>query len=392
MERTFLILADGTRFEGTGKGFPIPSAHDLIEMAVEQAPCGEVVFNTSMGAYHEILTDASYAGQIVAMTCPHIGNYGSSPQWNETLRTVPPCRALITRDFHDGPVPAGTQRLGDVLDAWGISALSHVDTRALTLHIREKGAMYGVLVRMDREDGIAYEQVLQWLAGVPPMEQRDFVGEVGCTEITSFTPEKPATMRFALVDYGEKQSILDQLLARGIAVDLVPARTSARILLEAQPPYDAVFLSNGPGDPAVLTEEVDIVRNLIGRIPVIGICLGHQLIGQALGGRTGKMKFGHHGGNQPVRELETGKVLVTCQNHGYQVLADSLPASTRVTYDNANDGTVEGLRDDEKGVICVQFHPEASPGPWDARRLFDDFIAFASTWRKKMASTAKENA
>lgn len=390
MERTFLILADGTRFEGTGKGFPIPSVSELVALSPDQAPCGEVVFNTTMGAYHEILTDASYAGQIVAMTNPHIGNYGSSLSWNETVCEPPPCRALVVRDLYTGPVPEGRLGLEEVLKEWGLCVLTDVDTRALTLHIREKGAMYGVLARLDESDASALKKVLSWLSAVPPMEERDFVGAVGAKTTSTYEPSQPGGMRFALVDYGEKQSIQNQLLKRGIAVDIVPPRTTARELLEAHPPYDAVFLSNGPGDPAVLTQEVEVIRELTGRIPVIGICLGHQLIGMALGGTTSKMKFGHHGGNQPVRETESGKVLVTCQNHGYQVDAASLPKSTVVTYLNANDGTVEGLRDDKKGVICVQFHPEASPGPWDARRLFDDFIAFARDWKTRQGSPAKE--
>ncbi|AEC02930.1 glutamine-hydrolyzing carbamoyl-phosphate synthase small subunit [Parasphaerochaeta coccoides] len=383
MEKTFLILADGTRFEGTGKGFAIPTASDLADLSPEQAPCGEVVFNTTMGAYHEILTDASYAGQIIVMTCPHIGNYGSSPDWNETVCIPPPCRALIVRDLYTGPVPEGRLSVEKVLEDWRLSVLTSVDTRALTLHIREKGAMYGVLVRLDDADPQAFSTVLAWLAAVPPMEARDFVGAVGAKTTSTHAPAQSGGMRFALVDYGEKQSIQNQLLSRGVTVDIVPPRTSAKELLHAEPSYDAIFLSNGPGDPAVLIHETDIVRSLMGKIPVLGICLGHQLIGKALGGTTSKMKFGHHGGNQPVRETESGRVMVTCQNHGYQVDAESLPESTVITYVNANDGTVEGLKDEQKGVISVQFHPEASPGPWDARRLFDDFIAFAHAWKTR---------
>jgi len=376
VEHTYLILEDGGCYIGTGVGAPAPYAKDIAKHTIDSAPCGEVVFNTTMGAYHEILTDPSYAGQMVVMTCPHIGNYGSEKGWDEMAQTVPPCRGLIVRDLYDGPVPPGRTGLPQTMDLWGMSGITEVDTRSLTIHIREHGACYGVLVRSSDIMG-ERESVTAWLRTCPPMATRDFIAEVGTLVTEVYDPKDPIGLRFALVDYGVKQSIVRALVERGVCVTVVPATTTALELLSLKPPVDAVFLSNGPGDPAVLQNAIQEIAKLVGRLPILGICLGHQLIGHAIGGRTSKHKFGHHGGNHPVRENGTGRVFVTAQNHGYCVEPDSLPPETEVWFVNANDGTLEGLYDESRKVMSVQFHPEAAPGPRDARYLFDRFIAFA---------------
>ena len=375
MEHTYLVLEDGNCYKGIGVGAVAPFASDISSHTIESAPCGEVVFNTTMGAYHEILTDPSYAGQMVVMTCVHIGNYGTDSGWDEMAEAVPPCRGLIVRDLYDGPVPPGRYGLPETLGKWGMSAITEVDTRSLTIHIREHGACYGVLVR---SDDIMKEKstVVAWLKNCPPMSTRDFIAQVGTSVNKRFDPQVQGGLTFALIDYGVKRSIIKALVDRGVSVVVVPATITAKELLSLQPPIDSVFLSNGPGDPAVLESAISEIASLIGKLPVLGICLGHQLIGHAIGARTSKHKFGHHGGNHPVREIGTGRVFVTAQNHGYCVDIESLPVGTEVWFVNANDGTLEGLYDLDRKVMSVQFHPEAAPGPRDARYLFDRFIAF----------------
>jgi len=384
VEQTYLILADGSYYKGQGIGCEAPGAEQLAILDITDAPCGEVVFNTTMGAYHEILTDPSYAGQMVAMTCPHIGNYGMDADWNEMAAKTPYCRGLIVRDAYEGPVPPGRMRIAEQFVQWGMCAITEVDTRSLTIHLRDYGACYGVLVRssfldnpVSKEAVQELQTVLDWLGRCPPMSERNFIDQVGIKSNMLHTPRKTNGLRFALIDYGVKQSIIKALLKRGIEVLEVPATTTAEEILALQPKVDAVFLSNGPGDPAVLDQEVAEISRLIGRLPILGICLGHQLIARAIGGMTIKHTFGHHGGNHPVRELQTGRVFVTAQNHGYCVQSQSLPAETEIWFVNANDGTLEGMYDCSRRVMSVQFHPEAAPGPREASYIFDRFITFA---------------
>lgn len=376
VEQTYLILADGTSYPGYGVGAPVPTIPQMLGMDITRIPCGEVVFNTTMGAYQEILTDPSYAGQMVAMTCVHIGNYGTDPAWNEMSSIAPACRALIVRDLYDGPVPPLRMPLLQMLETWGMSAITGVDTRSLTIHLREHGSCYGVLVRspsLTKED---IGKVVAYLNSCPQLGDRDLIGTVTSDCEQDFEPDHPNGHRFALIDFGIKRSIVKALLDRGVGIALLPARVTAQTILALDPPVDAVFLSNGPGDPATLTDAIGTIKELTTHLPVLGICLGHQLIAHALGGHTVKMKFGHHGGNHPVCDTVTGQVFVTAQNHGYCVDAQSLPPGIQVTYINANDGTIEGLVDPIARVMSVQFHPEAAPGPRDARKLFNQFIAF----------------
>ena len=351
----FLILEDGRTFRGEAFG--------STGLAL-----GEVVFNTALTGYQEILTDPSYAGQIVALTYPHIGNYGVNDDDVESPGIFLP--ALVVRSYEDFYSNwRATASLGEYLERHGVVGLSGVDTRALTRHIREAGAMRGAVAVDPCDEGEVLERVL----ASPPMAGRDLVRDVTRDGAEVFRPaEGDARWRVAALDCGLKNNILRHLAGRGVEVTVFPATATADEILAYR--ADGLFISNGPGDPAALPYVVDTVKNFIGRMPIFGICLGHQILALALGGRTYKLKFGHHGANHPVKNLATGRVEITSQNHGFAVDAASLPAGVRVTHANLNDGTVEGLRADEYAAMSLQYHPEAAPGPHDASYNFDVFL------------------
>ena len=353
-----LVLADGTVFEGEAMG---ALASGLQGEAPKSIATGEIVFNTCLSGYQEVLTDPSYAGQVIAFTYPHIGNYGVSPEDEESGQ--PFCRGVVVRDIIDRPSNwRSAESLERFLVSHGVAGITGVDTRRLTRHIRDAGAMPCAF-------GTALESTLLEAARAEPgTEGVDLVAEV-----TTPTPYRPVSagsdLRVVAYDFGIKTAILRNLA--GVAeVEVVPATTPARDVLGRQP--DGVFLSNGPGDPAALGHLVAEVGKLVGEVPVFGICLGHQLLASALGGSTFKMPFGHHGGNHPVKRLETGTVEITSQNHGYAVVDGSVPAA-ELTHVNLNDGVVEGLRLAGERTFSVQYHPEAGPGPHDARYLFEEF-------------------
>ena len=343
---------------------------------------GEVVFNTSMTGYQEILTDPSYAGQIVTMTAPEIGNYGVAEEDPESRGTQ--VAGFIVRE--ESPVASNWRADGtlrDYLTRNGIVAISGIDTRALTRVLRSAGVMRGVIATGDVDPRALVERA----RGLPSMEGADLVLGVTCERPFDWEPAispsdefAPAarrrarrTLHVAAYDYGMKWNILRRFNAYGCDVRVFPATAPASELLAAGP--DGVFLSNGPGDPAVLSYAISNARQVIDAdIPTFGICLGHQILSLAMGGETYKLKFGHRGANHPVKELETGKVEITSQNHGFAVNPDSLPEGVKVTHVNLYDGTVEGLRSAKQPVFCVQYHPEAAPGPHDADYLFNQFV------------------
>ncbi|MDQ6616105.1 MAG: glutamine-hydrolyzing carbamoyl-phosphate synthase small subunit [Actinomycetota bacterium] len=344
-----LVLADGTTFEGEAVGWEPPGG----------VATGEVVFNTVLAGYQEVITDPSYAGQIITFTCPHIGNYGVTPDDDESRR--PHCRGIIVRDLARRPSSwRSALDLESFLIQHRVPGLTGLDTRRLTRHIREAGSMAGAF-------GTASEVSLKEAALAEP-------GTEGVDLVATVTTGQPYTigdgpLRIVAYDFGIKRTILRHL-GRMATVEVVPAATPASEALDRQP--DGVFLSNGPGDPAAVVGAADAIAGLLGRVPVFGICLGHQLLATALGAETFKMKFGHHGGNHPVRRLETGAVEITSQNHNFAVAVDSLSRAD-VTHINLNDGVIEGLRCHDAPAFSVQYHPEAGPGPHDARYLFAQF-------------------
>ncbi len=364
--QAILALEDGRIFRG--RGFGAPGEH-----------AGEVVFNTSLCGYQEILTDPSYAGQIVLLTYPHIGNYGTNPLDNESAR--PHAEGLIVREMSQlASNWRSAQETASYLANFGVPAISDIDTRALVLHLRRQGALRGVLSTVDRDEA----SLVRKAQASPSMVGQDLASRVSTSSRYDWTtpsedpsrpaaPAEPARLHVVAYDFGIKQNILRWLVDVGCRVTVVPASTTAADALALRP--DGVFLSNGPGDPEPLAYAARAVRDLLGRVPVFGICLGHQVIGLALGGKTYKLKFGHHGGNHPVLNLETGKVEITAQNHGFAVDPDSLPASDVVlTHRNLNDDTLEGLRHRSLPLFSVQYHPEASPGPHDSTYLFGKFV------------------
>ena len=363
-----LALEDGTWYRGVAAG-------------ADGDAGGEVVFNTSMTGYQEVLTDPSYAGQIVTMTCPEIGNYGVSPADVESR--APQVAGFIVRE--ESPVASNWRAAGtlrDYLVANRIVAIAGIDTRALTRRLRSGGVMRGVIATGDALDPAA---LVDRANAIPSMEGSDLVRGVTSERAFDWPEEDPdefgvptdrrakQRLKIAAYDYGMKWNILRRLSAHGCDVRVYPAAAPAAELLAAKP--DGVFLSNGPGDPAPLTYAIANAKALVhSKVPVFGICLGHQILGLAMGGTTFKLKFGHRGANHPVKKIESGRVEITSQNHGFAVDPASLPDDVEVTHLNLYDGTVEGLRHRTRPVFCVQYHPEASPGPHDADYLFNDFI------------------
>ena len=343
---------------------------------------GEVVFNTSMTGYQEVLTDPSYAGQIVTMTAPEIGNYGVAPDDQESR--APQVSGFIVRD--ESPIASNWRADGtlrEYLVRNNIVTISDIDTRALTRLLRAAGVMRGVIAAGDHDP----RELVEKARALAPMEGSDLVLDVTCDAAFDWTPAPGAAeeftpapqrraqrpLRVAAYDFGMKWNILRRFTAYGCDVRVFPATAPASDLLATNP--DGIFLSNGPGDPAALSYAIGNARHLVeSDVPVFGICLGHQILSLAMGGRTYKLKFGHRGANHPVKELQSGKVEITSQNHGFAVDPESLPRDVRVTHVNLYDGTVEGLRHDRKPVFCVQYHPEASPGPHDADYLFRRFL------------------
>ncbi len=366
MKKALLVLEDGTVFEGYGFG-------------AEGEVFGEVVFNTSMTGYQEILTDPSYNGQIVTMTYPEIGNYGVNEEDVESRR--PFLKGFVVKEYWR--TPSNWRSQGDLesyLANYGVVGIEGIDTRALTKLIRSKGAQKAVISTEDLDSKSLLKKVHS-SAGIIGI---DLVTEVSCDEPYDWSEgthkwdpleedsKTAETFKVVAYDFGLKQNILRKLTDHGCEVTVVPSRTPPNEVLSLDP--DGIFLSNGPGDPAAVAYAVESVRTLVGKKPIFGICLGHQILSLALGAETYKLKFGHRGANQPVKELRSGKVEITSQNHGFAVDSDTLGDDVEVTHINLNDNTIEGIKHKEHPAFSVQYHPEASPGPHDASYLFDDFV------------------
>ncbi len=369
-----LALEDGRCFEGSAFG-------------ATGTTTGEICFNTSMTGYQEVITDPSYRGQIVAMTYPQIGNYGINLEDAESKG--PHIRAFVIGELCEVPSNwRSSQPLSIYLAGNQILGIEGIDTRALTKHLRSRGAMRAcVTTELNAEAAIATAKAS------PSMEGMDYVHEVSTPEsyiwseesrewalpnestgaTGSYLPLPPVRHRIVAYDFGLKFNILRRLRQAGFEVEVVNSRTSAAEVLAKNP--DGIFLSNGPGDPAALGYIHEEIKALLGKLPIFGICLGNQILAHAFGGNTFKLKFGHRGGNQPVKDLRTGKISITSQNHGFAVDPDSLPPEIEVTHVNLNDGTVEGMRHRELPVFSVQYHPEAAPGPNDANYFFEEFAA-----------------
>ncbi len=377
--QAILALEDGRLFRGKAFGSPVERV-------------GEVVFNTSLTGYQEIFTDPSYAGHIVVLTNPQIGNYGTSPSDAESSR--PYIEGLVVREF--SPI-SSSWRSSEVTDEYlernGVPVVSEIDTRAVVRHLRANGVMRGVIStavedtdalvakarahkKMDGTDlasVVSTKTAYTWDAAEKRNETDDKL-------LPATHSEGSETMHVVAYDFGIKQNILRMLTRENCRVTVVPAKTSAADVLALKP--DGVFCSNGPGDPEPLDYAIANVQELQGKVPLFGICLGHQIFGLALGGKTYKLKFGHHGGNHPIKNLETGKVEITAQNHNFNVDPKSLPEDVEVTHVNLNDDTLAGLKHKTDPMFSVQYHPEASPGPHDSHYLFQDFRKMMEEWRK----------
>jgi carbamoyl-phosphate synthase small subunit len=379
--QAMLALEDGRVFRGRGYGAPVEAS-------------GEVVFNTSLTGYQEIFTDPSYAGQIVVLTNPHVGKYGTTPSDAEAAR--PYIEGLVTREFSAMSSNwRSTEVADEYLERSGIPVIAEVDTRAVVRHLRMHGVMRGVIASGENLDADA---LVAKARAIRKMEGTDLASVVSTKSAYEWDAKEPKNqtgdallpgddlatdgepLHVVAYDFGIKQNILRMLTREGCRVTVVPAKTSAEETLAMNP--DGVFFSNGPGDPEPLEYAVETVQKLQGKKPIFGICLGHQIFGLALGGKTYKLKFGHHGGNHPIMNHETGKVEITAQNHNFNVDPDSLPADVERTHTNLNDQTLAGLKHKTDPMFSVQYHPEASPGPHDSHYLFKDFRRMMEDWKK----------
>jgi carbamoyl-phosphate synthase small subunit len=353
--RATVALEDGALFEGWS-------------FAGEGEVAGEVVFTTSMVGYQETVTDPSYRGQIVLFTYPLIGNYGVIPGDEESRRVQ--AAGVLVREYTPHPSNwASESSLAVLLEESGVIGVEGIDTRALTRHLRDKGAMRGVISTADHDPTSLREKA----TAHPSMVGLDLASTSSeLTEPTLLPALGEERCRVAALDYGVKSSIYEELRSRGASVLAMPGSTGADEILASDP--DGLFLSNGPGDPAALQDAVSTLRPLLGEVPVFGICLGHQLLGLALGCETYKLPFGHHGANHPVRNLETGRIEITSQNHGFAVREETMPSRVELTHRNLYDGTIEGIESTSLGAWSVQYHPESSPGPRDSGYLFDGFV------------------
>ncbi|MBN1855493.1 MAG: glutamine-hydrolyzing carbamoyl-phosphate synthase small subunit [Dehalococcoidia bacterium] len=353
-KKAYLVLEDGTVYQGESFG-------------AEGTTFGEVVFDTSMTGYQEMLTDPSFAGQLLTLTYPLVGNYGMNEVDDESAHVQ--ARGLIVREHCLAPSHyQSVETLHDYLQRQGIPGITALDTRAITRHLRSTGVLMGVLT-----SEMTPEEALNEVHRVPAYGGQNLVAEVSTTTNCTYKPgDNDNGLHVVLIDFGVKRSIMRNLNRVGCRVTVVPVSSTAEQVMALNP--DGVLLSPGPGDPVHLGSIEDITRQLLGRVPIMAICLGHQVVARALGANTFKLKFGHHGGNHPVRDIATGRVHITTQNHGYAIDGDSLPDGIEISHVNLNDGTVEGLRHKDYSLLSIQYHAEGTPGPQDSQYLFLQFV------------------
>lgn len=366
-KKAILVLEDGRTFKG-------------ISFGAEGETFGEMVFNTSMTGYQEILTDPSYAGQIVCMTYPLIGNYGVNEEDVESRK--PWVEGFVVRES-SGIVSnwRSTESLDSYLKRHKIVGIEHIDTRALVRHIRDKGAMRAGISSTDLDEKSLLEKVLN----SPEMQNRELASTVTVEDSFEYDSTKDEQFHVVAYDFGVKTNSLREFADLGCKLTVVPAETSAEEVLALKP--DGIFLSNGPGDPSAMKEVIEEIKKLAeSKVPMFGICLGHQIIGQTFGSKTYKLKFGHRGGNQPIKDLTTGKIEIASHNHGFAVDGESLPAELELTHVNLNDNTVAGIRHKTLPIFSVQYHPESAPGPHDSEYLFKRFIELMKNERAKMSA------
>lgn len=366
MKKATLLLSDGSLFEGcafSGEGERI----------------GEIVFNTAMTGYQEILTDPSYKGQLVVMTYPLIGNYGINPEDMESRHIF--LESMIVKEYiAHASNWRSTKSLQTYLNEHNILGVTGFDTRAITKKIRDAGALKAILTTLDEP----VEVMMKKIQSSPDMNGADLTPSVTCDKPYSWKAPDKHSFKVAVLDCGVKYNILEQLRAQGISSDVFPVSTSADTILKGN--YDGLFISNGPGDPAPVLNAVDIIQKCLGQLPIFGICLGHQILSIALGAKTFKLKFGHHGANHPIMNLRTKQVEITSQNHGFAVDPASIdPQQIEVTHINLNDQTIAGIKHPKLDAFSVQYHPEAAPGPHDSQYLFDEFVLLME--KKKHAKT-----
>jgi len=350
-KKAFLVLENGKAFRGYSVGAEIDT-------------CGEAVFNTGLSGYQEILSDPSYAGQFVVMTAPEIGNYGINPEDMESRKFF--AAGFVMREINEPSNWRSEESLREALIRQKIPALAGIDTRALTLELRENGAQKAFMCTSGK---IKIEEAIGKAKNWQGIDNQDYASVVSCEK--SYEWNDCGDLHIVAYDFGVKHNILRCLQNAGMRITVVPSKTPAQEVLNMKP--DGVFFSNGPGDPAAVGYAVENARGLIGKVPIMGICLGHQIIGLALGGKTQKLKFGHHGCNQPVMDMSSRCVEISSQNHNYMVMEQGIENKAGITYTNLNDGSVEGLRLKNEKVFSVQFHPEAAPGPHDSLHLFAKF-------------------
>ena len=380
---SFLILDDGTIFKGRAFGAPAPTADELSRDGDRAS--GELVFNTGMSGYPEIATDPSYLGQLVVMTSPHIGNYGVDENWseygagNKDSKPITGLSGLIVRSLYNGVVPGERMSLDFFLKKNNTPGIADIDTRALTLKLRDEGSSNGIIIhpKIEGENLSEDEKLIavSYINSFPSMKGRNLVSKTGTKETLEINVT--GSPHFTVIDCGIKTNIIHNLVSKGCRVSVVPSISLGEDILKIK--SDGVLISNGPGDPAALTDLIIQIRKLLGKIPLTGICLGHQLISLALGAETEKMKFGHHGINHPVKDQETGRVLITSQNHGFTVKEDSFTKGMKVWLKNSNDNSIEGIKHENLPILTTQFHPEAAPGPHDSLWIFDEFIKMSKS-------------